>query len=152
MNNVKVDTPYINVDGDSIYNDRKIIDIPFWYHSIVCSFLIIMGVLGVSLNGFIIWNFFFQRVVSKTLGYDTIRNRQNFTENDNFFYIQYNFSNLIYQIQTPSNLVLINLAVVEFLIAFVGVPMDVLPLLDNEWIPGQNWCVATGIVVTTSGI
>ena len=66
MNNIKIDTPYINVDGDSIYNVRKIIDIPFWYHSFVCSFLIIMGVLGVSLNGFVIWNFFFQRVVSET--------------------------------------------------------------------------------------
>ena len=67
-------------------------------------------------------------------------------------YKRSNFPNLIYKIRTPSNLVLINLAVVEFLIASVGVPMDVLPLLDNEWIPGQNWCVATGTVVTTSGI
>ena len=77
MNNINVDTPYINLDGDSTYNIRKIIDIPFWYHAFVCSFLIIMGVLGASLNGFIIWNFFFQRVVSETFTYDSIENSQN---------------------------------------------------------------------------
>ena len=57
-----------------------------------------------------------------------------------------------YKIRTPSNLILINLALAEFLIAIVGVPMDVFPLLNGEWIPGEYWCIATGTVVTTSGI
>ena len=97
MNNIKIDTPYINVDGDSIYNVRKLIDIPFWYHSFVCSFLIIMGVLGVSLNGFIIWNFFFQRVVSETLAYDIIQNSQNlFQIQVNLTKERSNFQNIIY--------------------------------------------------------
>ena len=82
MSNIKIDTPYINVDGDSTYNIRKIIDIPFWYHAFVCSFLIIMGVLGASLNGFIIWNFFFQRVVSETFTYDSIENSQNLNKSN----------------------------------------------------------------------
>ena len=56
------------------------------------------------------------------------------------------------KIRTPSNLILINLALAEFLIAIVGVPMDVFPLLNGEWIPGECWCIATGTVVTTSGI
>ena len=65
MNNFKLDIPEIEVDGANVYNDRKIADIPFWYHSAVCSFLSVMGILGVSLNGFIILSFSFQRAVSK---------------------------------------------------------------------------------------
>ena len=56
------------------------------------------------------------------------------------------------QIRTPSNLLLINLAVVEFLLAFVGVPMDVLSLLRDGWGPGKELCILTGTVVTTSGM
>ena len=59
---------------------------------------------------------------------------------------------IILKIRTPSNLILVNLALAEFLIAIVGVPMDVFPLLNGEWIPGEYWCIATGTVVTTSGI
>ena len=47
---------------------------------------------------------------------------------------------------------LINLAVAEFLIAFVGVPMDVLPLLHDKWIPEKDLCIITGTIVTTTGI
>ena len=65
MNNFKLDIPDIEVDGANVYNDRKIADIPFWYHSTVCSFLSVMGILGVSLNGFIILSFSFQRAVSE---------------------------------------------------------------------------------------
>ena len=65
MKNFKLDIPDIEVDGANVYNDRKIADIPFWYHSAVCSFLSVMGILGVSLNGFIILSFSFQRAVSE---------------------------------------------------------------------------------------
>ena len=61
------------------------------------------------------------------------------------------FLNNLLKIRTPSNLVLINLAIVEFILAFVGVPMDVLPLLEEKWAPGKNICIATGTVVTTAG-
>ena len=56
------------------------------------------------------------------------------------------------QIRTPSNLLLINLAVVEFLLAFVAVPMDVLSLLNDGWGPGKEVCITTGTVATTSGM
>ena len=47
---------------------------------------------------------------------------------------------------------LINLALAEFLIAFVGVPMDVLPLLHDKWVPEKDLCITTGTIVTTTGI
>ena len=55
------------------------------------------------------------------------------------------------QLRTPANAVLINLTLVEFLMAFVGVPMEVLPLLQDGWGPGKEVCIVTGTVVTTSG-
>ena len=56
------------------------------------------------------------------------------------------------QIRTPFNLILINLAVAEFLIAFVGVSMDVLSLVQDGWELGKEVCIITGTLVTTSGM
>ena len=55
------------------------------------------------------------------------------------------------QLRTPANAVLINLTLVEFLMAFVGVPTEVLPLFQDGWGPGKEVCIVTGTVVTTSG-
>ena len=40
----------------------------------------------------------------------------------------------------------------EFILACVGVSMDVLALLNHEWGLGKVVCVATGTLVTTSGM
>ena len=50
---------------DDVYNNRKLAIVPFWYHLIVGFVLSIMGVIGTSLNGFVIWSFALRRVVSK---------------------------------------------------------------------------------------
>jgi hypothetical protein len=55
-------------------------------------------------------------------------------------------------VRTPYNLILINLAAVEFLIAIVGAPLDVLALLKEEWVLGKGICVLSGSVVTTCGM
>ena len=41
---------------------------------------------------------------------------------------------------------------VEFLIASVGIPLDVLALAKGEWGLGKSVCVATGAIVTTCGM
>ena len=55
------------------------------------------------------------------------------------------------QIRSPYNLLLINLAFVEFLIAFVGIPLDVWSLIQQEWGLGKNICIISGATVTTCG-
>ena len=59
---------------------------------------------------------------------------------------------VILQIRTPYNLILVNLAVVEFLLAFFGVSMDVLALIQDGWQYGKDLCMAQGALVTTAGI
>ena len=59
---------------------------------------------------------------------------------------------IILQIRTPYNLILVNLAVVEFLLAFFGVSMDVLALIQDGWQYGKDLCMAQGALVTTAGI
>ena len=56
------------------------------------------------------------------------------------------------QVRTPYNLILINLATVEFLIAIVGVPLDVFALVKEEWGLGKGICVSSGALVTTCGM
>ena len=58
---------------------------------------------------------------------------------------------IIFQIRTPYNLILINLAGVELLIALVGVSMDVLSLLHDGFAFGKIACITTGTLATTSG-
>jgi len=67
------------------------------------------------------------------------------------FYL-YHFNSFYLQIRTPYNLILINLAVVEFLLAFFGVSMDVLALIQDGWQYGKDLCMAQGALVTTAGI
>ena len=54
--------------------------------------------------------------------------------------------------RTPYNLILINLAAMEFLIASVGVPLDVFALVKEEWGLGKGICVSSGALVTTCGM
>ena len=44
-----------------------------------------------------------------------------------------------------------NLALAEFLLALVGIPMDILPLHTDAWTVGKEACITTGVVVTTAG-
>ena len=50
----------------------------------------------------------------------------------------------------PYNLLLVNLAFVELIIAVVGVPFDIIPLLHNGWRLGNLACTGTGAVVSTA--
>ena len=40
----------------------------------------------------------------------------------------------------------------EFLIAIVGVPLDVIALANEEWGLGKYICISSGVLVTTSGM
>ena len=40
----------------------------------------------------------------------------------------------------------------EFLIAMVGVPLDVIALANEEWGLGKYICISSGVLVTTSGM
>jgi len=46
----------LNDDGDAVYR-KSIADVPLWYRSTVTVFLALLGVLGILLNGFVIWCF-----------------------------------------------------------------------------------------------
>ena len=54
-------------------------------------------------------------------------------------------------VRTPYNALVLNLAFVEFVLAFVGVTLDVQALVQNGWVLGKNICIASGALVTTSG-
>ena len=58
---------------------------------------------------------------------------------------------ILIQVRKPYNLILINLAMVEFVLSLVGLPIDVLALITRKWILGKNLCVVSGSVVTTCG-
>ena len=58
---------------------------------------------------------------------------------------------ILIQVRKPYNLILINLAMVEFVLSIVGLPIDVLALITRKWILGKNLCVVSGSVVTTCG-
>ena len=49
------------------------------------------------------------------------------------------------------NIVLINLAFVELLLATIGVSFDVISLIRNGWFFGKEICIIGGTIVTTSG-
>ena len=48
---------------NEIYN-REIVPVPFWYHCMILTFLSCLGILGLLLNGFVIWCFIFYPIVS----------------------------------------------------------------------------------------
>ena len=54
-------------------------------------------------------------------------------------------------IRTPYNVIVINLAFADFVLASVGVTLDLYSLVQNGWVLGEWLCVASGVVVTTSG-
>ena len=54
---------------DDVYTNRQIAIVPIWYHCLVGSFLGIIGIIGISLNGFIIWSFALRRSVSTKIFY-----------------------------------------------------------------------------------
>ena len=62
------------------------------------------------------------------------------------------FFGILIQVRKPYNLILINLAMVEFVLSLVGLPIDVLALITRKWILGKNLCVVSGSVVTTCGM
>ena len=62
--NIDDDVLNINVEEDNVYAMRQVADVPFWYHSLVSVFLTTLGILGTSLNGFVIWSFAFRQAVS----------------------------------------------------------------------------------------
>ena len=51
----------------------------------------------------------------------------------------------------PDNLVLINLAVTELILAAVGIPLDINALMKEGWVLGKFACVFSGGLVTTAG-
>ena len=53
--------------------------------------------------------------------------------------------------QQPYNLMLVNLTCVELILALIGIPFDVLALLQNGWRLGKDVCIIAGTLVTTSG-
>ena len=55
------------------------------------------------------------------------------------------------QVRKPYNLVLINLAIVEFILAAIGLPLDIFALVKKGWILGKNICIISGSLVTTAG-
>ena len=66
MKNLR-NTSNVIQQNDDVYGDRELAAVPFWYHSVVCLFLSILGILGISLNGFVVWNFVLRRLVSTTM-------------------------------------------------------------------------------------
>ena len=54
-------------------------------------------------------------------------------------------------IRTPYNVIVLNLAFVELLLAGFGVPADVQALIHRGWTLGKITCAINGIVVTTCG-
>ena len=87
---------YINVADDDVYGNRKIADVPFWYHSFVCSFLSVLGIVGISLNGFIVWNFALRRVVSKQQ-YDALARNNKHVDRYIQIILTYFLNNLFYR-------------------------------------------------------
>ena len=71
---------------------------------------------------------------------------------DTFTYHYVYLLSFYLQIRTPYNLILVNLALVEFLLAFFGVSMDVLALIQDGWQYGKDLCMAQGALVTTAGM
>ena len=51
----------------------------------------------------------------------------------------------------PYNLLLVNLTCAELILASIGIPFDVLALLQNGWRFGKDICIVVGTLVTTSG-
>ena len=58
---------------------------------------------------------------------------------------------MFWQIRTPYNAVLANLAVAEFVLAFLGVSLDVLAAVQGGWRFGKAACIVTGAMVTQVG-
>ena len=54
-------------------------------------------------------------------------------------------------IRTPYNTIVLNLAFAEFVLASVGVTLDVQALVHNGWVHGKYVCIATGALITTCG-
>jgi hypothetical protein len=46
----------VDDDENDVYQ-KKIVEIPEWYHVTVTSLLSFLGIFGVMLNGFVIWCF-----------------------------------------------------------------------------------------------
>ena len=46
---------------------------------------------------------------------------------------------------------LINLAFVEFILAFIGVSFDVISMANDGWKLGRTVCIVAGMLTTTSG-
>ena len=65
--------------------------------------------------------------------------------------LKLNSINIELQIRTPYNVILINLAGVELVIAMLGVSMDVSSLVRDGFAYGRIACEVTGAAVTTSG-
>ena len=51
----------------------------------------------------------------------------------------------------PYNLLLVNLTCAELILASIGIPFDVMALLQNGWRFGKDICIVVGALATTSG-
>lgn len=65
--------------------------------------------------------------------------------------IQIVHETLFSRFQTPYNIIIINLACAEFVMATIGVTIDVVMLIQNCWKYGKFLCVSTEVIVTTCG-
>eukprot|EP00094_Tigriopus_californicus_P011187 TCALIF_10796-PA protein Name:"Similar to Pineal opsin (Petromyzon marinus)" AED:0.10 eAED:0.10 QI:118/0.8/0.83/1/0.8/0.66/6/148/385 len=58
----------------------------------------------------------------------------------------------LFQLQTPFNLVLMNLIVAELLISLIGIPIDLTASLLQGWKLGYHLCLVTGFSMTLLGM
>ena len=50
-----------------------------------------------------------------------------------------------HSVRTPYNAVVLNLVFVEFVLACVGVTLDVQAILQHGWVIGKNMCIISGV-------
>ncbi len=55
------------------------------------------------------------------------------------------------QVRTPLNFLLMNMIMSELVIACFGVPIDMYAATQHGWTLGEDICILTGFVLTTTG-
>ena len=137
--------------GEDAYGVSGTIDVPVWYHNFVSALLGTLGVFGIFLNGFVICCFILHPIVSTHVVVSKSHYLVKLTTRIRVKSYISKYFNKHFQIRTPYNYLLINLALAELVIASVGVTFDLNSLLNHGWSFGVNVCNGSGLVVTTSG-
>ena len=61
------------------------------------------------------------------------------------------FYAFIFQVRTPYHCILLNLAIIELLLAVINIPIDIYSVVLGHYPFSQLVCTVTGFIATTNG-